>query len=150
MGVYIDRDYLRSVVSEQALRNVVSARRTRGTTFSLDDPDIVADIDTAIATAESIAESKLGRRFTAAELVGLHDEVAIRQAVARIAIYQLAPSAMPRSEEIRADNDRACSFLKEIGKREYSAGASDPDPPPVLSATVQTVEAQGLQYLRSF
>lgn len=147
MGVYIDRDYLISVVSEQALRTVVSARRRQGTTFALTDVDVASEIDRAIVAAESVAEAKLGRRFTAAELAGLHDEEAIREAIARIAIYKLAPSAMPRSEELRADHDRACGFLKDIGRREYSAGASDPDPPPVLSATVCTVTARGLQYL---
>jgi len=150
VGQYIDAAYLQSVISEQSLRTIVSARLSTGTTFALDDPDPEAAIETAIATAESIAEAKLGRRFSPDELDGLQDEVVIRQAIARIAAYQLAPSLMARSEELRADNDRACSTLCAIAKRELAAGRTDPDPPPSLSSLISTTQLQGLGDLRRF
>lgn len=149
MGQYIDVDYLISVISDQALRTIVSARLTPGTAFAYEDDDVAIAIDTAIATAESIAEAKLGRRFSPAELDALQegDATAVKQAIARIAAYELAPSMMARSEELRADNDRACGFLRDIGKREYSAGRSDPDPPPKLSSLVPTTTLRGLSSL---
>ncbi len=147
MGAYITTEYLVEVCSEQAVKTVIAARITKGTTFALTDLDVVVQLDRAIASAESIAESKLGRRFSGAELDGLQDEDVIRQCIARIAIYELAPSAMPRSEELRADRDRKCKHLVEIGKRLASAGRSDPDPPPNLSTNVCTLQLNGLNYL---
>lgn len=150
MGQYIDVAYLQSVVGEQALRTIVSARLASGTSFALDDPEVEASIETAIVTAEATAEAKLGRRFNPGELDGLQDEVVIREAIARIAAYKLAPSLMPRSDELRADNDRACSLLCAISKRELAAGRSDPDPPPDHSALIATTQQRGLDALARF
>lgn len=147
MGVYIDQAYLTEVVGEQTLRIIISARLTTTGAWALTDAEVVAAISRAVASAEAIADSKLGRRFTADELAGLEEEDVIKQAVARIAAYELAPSTMPRSEELRADRDRQCSLLKDIGKRECAAGRSDPDPPALTASNINTLEAAGLDYI---
>lgn len=154
MGVYIDLAYFREVVGDEALYDVLS-HRVRGAEIDLDDEDsdAVKAISRAILVAEGEADAKLGRRFTAEQLASLdesgHSEF-VKDAVCRIALYKLAPLALPISDEIKSAYDRACSTLKEIGKGELSAGRDDPHPPPKHSQTIDTVCERGLARLRSW
>lgn len=152
MGVYIDADYLREVVGDETLFEVLRFR-FRGE-IDLDDPlsDEGKAITRAIAVAEGEADAKLGRRFTAAQLATLdtagHGE-AIKDAVARMALYKLAPLGLPISEEIKSAYDRACKSLKQIGEGSLAAGREDPDPPPVHTQVVDTAAARGLSGIGS-
>ena len=151
MGTYIDADYLREVVGDEALLDVLS-HRFRGE-IDLDDAesDVVAAINRAIAVAEGEADAKLGRRFTSAQLAGLDDAghgEFVKDAVARIALYKLAPLALPISDEIKSAYDRACTTLKEIGKGELAAGRQDPHPPPQHTQVIDTLAERGLAGLR--
>lgn len=152
MGVYIDVDYLREVVGDETIYEVLG-HRFRGSEIDLAGPGELAAMNRAILVAEGEADAKLGRRFTASQLAGLdengHGE-AIKNAVARIALYQLAPLAQPMSEQIKSAYDRACKYLCEVGKGEIAAGRNDPHPPPSQTQAIDTAHARGIAGFRGW
>lgn len=146
MGRFIDQAYLIEVVGERALLDVLGARFAPGAAIDLSSAAVTTMVNRAILVAEGIAEGKLGRRFTEVEVAKLaadQSEV-LRGAMTRIALYELAPGTMPRSEQLRADYDRACSCLKDIARREMTAGKTDPDRPAVTGESIDPMTAQKL------
>lgn len=147
MANYIDIDYLAEVLGERALSKLLAERR-EDSIVALDDAGNIAAMNRAIASAEGIADSKLGRRFSLVELEQLGQDEAVRCAIARIAAYELAPSSMGRSEEMINDRKIQCAFLAEVGSGAAATGRADPSPPPDHSRTIHSVRARGLDKIR--
>jgi phage gp36-like protein len=140
---YIDVDFFVAVLGARAIQTLLDDRRDDGI-VAFDDVTNAAAIERAIKSAEGIADAKLGRRFTLAELQVIEQEDAVRSAVARIAAYELSSSAMGRSEQLVRDYEIQCKFLVAVGKGQYATGRSDPDPPPSHAELVKTASIRGL------
>lgn len=129
---YITVADLVSSVGERQLLNLLDhhLEASPDADLSLDNPAAVAALHKAVAAAQGLAEAHLGRRFTPAQLEAAGKSEAVRACVVDVAVYRLAPSALPQTEEMERRHRQALKDLDALGKGLLSAGTADPSPPP--------------------
>lgn len=133
---YITIEDLVRSVGERQLLILLDHRLDDSSDLNLDNPTAQGALQQAIAAAQGIAESHLGQRFSPAQLAAAGKSEAVRALVVDIAVYRLAPSTLPQTEEMQRRHSQALVDLKAIGKGLMSAGTADPSPAPAHAELV--------------
>ena len=150
MTVYIDTSDLVNACGEPNLLVLLQHRMPPGIAPTLEHPNARAALESAIGTAQGIAEAELGRRFTPAQLAHAGQTDAVKACVVDIALYRLVPSVLPASEESSKRYAQAKKDLHRIGEGLLSVGPADPVAPPTQSMLLDTAAARGVRDYESF